>query len=178
MRRDDLERLLVGIAAGAIAARTMSEFQNLWIRASGDRHSLRRPRTDQDLMAMIAGRIARKIGVRLNRQQLRRIGLFMHYSFGSGMGAAYSVAAGKYEGITRGFGAGFASAYFAIADSLAPRQFKPSVRPHNQRIVSELYEWLAHLVYGVTLEAGRRVATLALSDLQGDDELWDERFAA
>lgn len=176
MRRDLAERLLVGVAAGVAASWAMSEFQNLWVKASNDRHSLIRPRTDEDLMGMIVGRAARAAGVVLKRRDQRRIGSLLHYASGAGLGAVYSVAAEESELITTGFGLGFASMFFAIADSLAPREYKPSVRPHNQRIVSEVYEWLAHVVYGITLEAARRATIFAVR--QGEDALWDERFPA
>ncbi len=127
---------------------------------------------------MIAGKVARAAGVPLTRRSQKHIGLLLHYSFGAALGVAYCVAAEQSELITKGFGAGFASLFFATADSLAPRKYKPSVRPHNQRVVSELYEWLAHVVYGLTLEAARRATNVALRDMQGEDALWDERFAA
>jgi hypothetical protein len=161
MRQNVLERLLTGATAGLLAAYAMTEFQKACLRAAGARTSMRlagRPRTDEEVMTRIAARVARG---RLTREQRKAVGKLLHYGFGATAGAAYAVLAGRSTWVTKGFGTGFATSEFAIGEILAPQELKPTL-PGRGKAASEIYEWLTHVVYGASLEAGRRGATKLL----------------
>ncbi|HEY3928719.1 MAG TPA: hypothetical protein VGL89_10105 [Candidatus Koribacter sp.] len=145
--------LAIGAVAGAAAAAAMSAFQGLWLKQWPTRN-LVRPRTDVEVMKMIAGRTGRKAGIRLSRGQREAVGLLLHYGFGAAAGAMYAVLAEESELVSRGFGAVFGTLFFAAGDAFAPKLVKPKV--HKSEAISQFYEWMTHVVYGVTLEAGRR----------------------
>ncbi len=154
--------LLTGAAAGIFAAWAMNEFQNAWLKVAPAAGKLQ---TDVDIMREIARRAAKATGARLSRRQLEAAGWVLHYGFGTTAGALYAVLAEKSEFVTKGFGAGFGTVFFAIGDAFAPEDLKPKV--NDSRTVSEIYEWLTHVVYGVALEAGRRGALIGLKKLPG-----------
>lgn len=156
------KELLIGATAGVFAAWTMSEFQRTWLRMAGEQKAPEprrsaRPRTDQEVMMKVAEDLLQATtGYRLSDKQKRVIGPLLHYSFGAVAGAAYGGMA-KKRLVRTAYGAGFGTVLFGILEALGPSEYKPRVPPKNQRAVSELYEWLAHLVYGVSLEGGRRL---------------------
>ena len=115
-------------------------------------------------MALVASKATKKFGYRMGRKQRRVVGPALHYGFGAMIGAAYAVAAENRDFLRKGYGAGFGSAVFAVGDALSPREFMPAVPPFDREIVSGVYEWLSHVVYGVTLETTRRGATRWLGD--------------
>lgn len=159
------ERLLTGAAAGLVGAFAMSQFQNACLRASGQNTALRlagKPRTDEEVMARIASRL---LGARLTRAQRKAAAKLMHYGFGITAGAVYALMADRSGWVTKGFGTAFATTEFSIGELLAPGELKPSLPGHG-KAVSELYEWLTHLVYGASLEAGRRGTTQLLESIR------------
>jgi hypothetical protein len=97
----------------------------------------------------------------LRQRDRHRAGVLLHYAFATAAGAAYGALAAKSELPTKGFGTAFGTVFFVVADSLAPRDLKPLV--NDSQIVSEIYEWLAHVIYGVSVEGGRRGLTALLS---------------
>ena len=157
---------LIGAGAGIVAAWAMDEFQKLWLKASpgglsvsGRGHHQRNPRTDVEVMQVIAARTSRVLaGRELTKAQRNSAALMLHYGFGATTGALYGALASKSERFAFGFGSAFGTAFFAIGYAFAPEDLKPSVPPHDEHIVSVVYECLTHVVYGVTLEAGRRGA--------------------
>lgn len=150
--------IVAGAVAGFCAAWAMSEFQNAWLHFAPAEPD-GRPRTDQEVMRIIARHAASGLGIDLTRRQVKLLGQLLHYGFGATAGAGYAMAANRSKLVSRGFGSGFGTTFFAALDSLSPRELKPYV--NDSRVVSEIYEWLTHVVYGVTLEAGRRAFTRA-----------------
>ncbi len=164
------KHLLIGAGAGIVAARARDELQKLWLKApprglniSRRGHRQKNPRTDVEVMQLIAARTSRVLARReLTKAQRNFAALLLHYGFGATTGALCGALAGKSELFTSGFGSAFGTAFFAIGYAFAPEDLKPSVPPHDEHIVSVIYEWLTHVVYGVTLEAGRRGAEAML----------------
>lgn len=156
--------VLIGAGAGIIAAWAMDEFQKLWLKTSpkglsvgGRDHHQRIPRTDVEVMQVIAARTSRAVtGRELTKTQRDLAARLLHYGFGASTGALYGALANRSELFSAGFGSAFGTAFFAIGYAFAPEDLKPSVPPHDEHMVSVVYEWLTHVVYGLTLEAGRR----------------------
>jgi uncharacterized membrane protein YagU involved in acid resistance len=156
------KHLVAGATAGICAAWAMNEFQKTWLKVAPS--GAGKLKTDIDVMQEVARRVARTIGDhRLSKPQRQAAALLLHYGFGATTGALYAVLATQSNLVRKGYGAAFGSAFFAIGDALAPSDLKPLV--NDSRFVSWIYEWLTHVVYGVTLEAGRRGALLAIDRL-------------
>jgi hypothetical protein len=150
-------QVLAGALAGLGAAWAMSRFQISWVNLSGTRRK-RRPRTDEEVMEVLVGRVNQAAGApALRKRDRERAGVLLHYAFGIGAGALYGALSAESELTTKGFGTAFGSLFFAIGDVLAPRELKPLV--NDSQLVSEIYEWLTHVIYGISLEGGRRGIT-------------------
>ena len=153
-------QVLAGAVAGLGAAWAMSAFQKIWVSRSGTRRR-QRPRTDEEVMEEVVRRVNFAASAPLLRKRdLRRAGVLLHYAFGIGAGALYGVLAERSKYVRKGFGTAFGTVFFAMGDALAPRELKPLV--NDNQFVSEVYEWLTHVVYGASLEAGRRGMTAIL----------------
>lgn len=86
-------------------------------------------------------------------------GWLFHHAFGAVVGALYGAAAAKYPALTSGFGIPFgATVWLTAAEAGMPMMglAKAPVSYPPERHVGSL---LSHLVYGVTVEATRKVAS-------------------
>jgi putative membrane protein len=84
-------------------------------------------------------------------------GPIVHYAFGAVMGGIYGGLA-EYSSVVRsGFGTSFASALFAGADLVAVPALKLSGSSEGEPKAALVTPYAAHLVYGVTTEAVRRL---------------------
>lgn len=150
--------IIVGASVGFLGAWAMSEFQQNWVRASGTRRR-RRPRTDEEVMQEVVRRVMKAAGGQcLGRKDLVRAGRLLHYGLGISTGILYTVLARRSKLVSKGFGSAFGTVMYAVLDPPAPEYLRPLV--NDNEIVSRLYEWFTHVIYGVTLETGRRGAML------------------
>jgi uncharacterized membrane protein YagU involved in acid resistance len=95
-------------------------------------------------------------GRHLSRQGKEVGGPIVHYAFGALMGACYGALAESTPAVTSGAGAAFGSALFTGADLVAVPALKLSGSGESS-IASLATPFAAHLVYGMTTEAVRRV---------------------
>lgn len=86
--------------------------------------------------------------------------MILHYGFGTATGALYGALALHEEPVTAGFGGAFGGIFFIVGYVLAPEDLKPYV--NNSQRVSEIYEWLTHVIYGVSMEGTRRAVSALL----------------
>jgi putative membrane protein len=168
--------VLAGMAGGLVASWTMDEFQALWSKAAQRLQENGRQRQQQgqgesqpeaeaeDATMKAADKLSRNLlGYPLSIEAKKKAGPILHYAFGAAMGAVYGVASELFpEAATRGFGTGFGAALFAIADELAIPALGLSGKRKNFPLSSHVYGLASHLVYGVTAEGVRRIATAAL----------------
>jgi hypothetical protein len=165
--------LVAGAAAGFVGTIAMTQFQNAWRKMSekgpsGDSKgggsgelSRRDQHSKQNETATMkaAGKLARLAGQELTREQRGTASPFIHYGFGTAMGALYGVATEATPRSVRRqrfpfLGGIFGSAVFLGADEIAVPAAglsQSSTSPSRH-----LYSWLSHLVYGVTAEFVRR----------------------
>ena len=151
--------VVIGAVAGLAAAGAMSGFQALWLKQRPSRNMFR-PRTDVEVMKLVAGRAGRSVGLRLSRKEREFAALLLHYGFGAVVGAMYVTLVEQRKVAGVGRGAVFGTAFYVAGDTFSPRSLKPKVE--NSETISRIYEWMTHVVYGVTLEAGRRGAKALL----------------
>ena len=158
--------LVAGAAGGLAATIVMSQFQNAWSRAS---KALEKNKNSQqaddeqaeDATMKAAGKLAKAAGHELSLSEERKVGPFIHYGFGTAMGAVYGVA---HEFAPRGLkglqpvlnGSGYGTALFVGADEVAVPAFGLSPPATEAPLGAHLYGWASHIIYGVTLEMVRK----------------------
>ncbi len=96
-------------------------------------------------------------GEHLSYEGKQRGGAIVHYAFGGVMGGVYGGLAEYSSTVRSGFGTSFASALFAGADLVAVPVLKLSGSPEGEPRAALVTPYAAHLVYGVTTEAVRRL---------------------
>jgi putative membrane protein len=88
--------VVAGSAAGLAGTVAMTEFQNLWNKASEKlRHNGSAQSSsgngsgqeDEDATMKAADRVAEAAGYHLSKEQKKKAGQVVHYTFGTGMGA-------------------------------------------------------------------------------------------
>ena len=84
-------------------------------------------------------------------------GLKVHYAFGALLGGFYGVVAGRWSGITVGFGSGFSLFIDLLFDEALVPTLKLSAPDDEYPASSHAYGIISHLVFGVALEGGRRL---------------------
>ena len=113
----------------------------------------------EDATMKTAGKLARAAGTELTREQRGAASPFIHYGFGTAMGALWGVAMETSPRAIRRqrsplFGSVFGSALFLGADEVAVPALGLAGAPEKPS--SHLYAWASHLVYGLTAEFVRR----------------------
>ena len=162
--------LLAGAAGGLVGTIAMTQFQKAWQKTSEKRRfgdiglegSSARPKGSEHsetATVKAAGKPTRVAGRELTREERGQASPWVHYGFGTAMGALYGMA---METSPRGvrsqhipfFGSLFGSALFLGADEMAvPAQGLSSAAESPS---SHLYGWASHMVYGLTAEFVRR----------------------
>ncbi|HWF92863.1 MAG TPA: DUF1440 domain-containing protein [Terriglobales bacterium] len=171
-KSDTGKALLVGLGSGLVAAWVMNRFQSAFSKVSRiakedePKHSAAQSNIDagesEDATMKAANRIIRRVLRReLSKEDKKKAGPIVHYAFGAGMGALYSLAAKANPKVTRGFGTAFGAVLFAAADELSVPALGLSKGPKDYPLSSHASALAAHLVYGATTEGIRR-ASLAI----------------
>jgi putative membrane protein len=165
---------LAGAAAGLAGTIAMTQFQNLWSKASeklshnGNQSSSSEQSEPEkeDATMKAAGKLAELAKRRLSRDEKKIAGPIVHYAFGAGMGALYGafVEIGPRDLRRHDLlsGLGFGSVLFAGADEVAVPALGLSGNHGDSPKSSHLYALASHMVYGVTAGAVRKVVREAL----------------
>lgn len=171
---DRLKGTVAGIVGGLVGTYAMSEFQGLWSRvvdgyesdSAGGRHDARdwQERSEDDNANEAAAQtIARyTVGRSLDRDELAVAAPAVHYAFGSAVAALYGAAAEATPAVRAGGGAVLGVALWAAADEVAMPLLGLSGPPTDREAELHLQAFAAHVVYGVTTEAVRRIVRRAL----------------
>jgi len=99
---------------------------------------------------------------RLTKEARATAGPIVHYAFGSGVGAAYGALAELAPHATAVWGLPFGAALWFGADEVAVPALGLSGPPREYPPAIHLSALAAHLVYGFTTDAVRRLLRLAL----------------
>lgn len=167
--------VLAGVIGGFIGTVMMTQFQNVWSKASEalqsrtstqegqGKQKQQGEQEDEDATMKAAGKIAHVAGRQLSREQKKNLGPVVHYMFGTLQGALYGgvieltrTRGGLLPALT--FGAGL----FVVADEIAVPALGLSGKPTESPLSSHLYGLAAHLVYGLSTEVARRGLRAAL----------------
>jgi putative membrane protein len=162
--------LLAGAVGGLVGTIVMTQFQNGWqkvaekrqfgdIRNQETRSRARTSEEKEDTTMKAAGKLAKATGRQLTHEQRKQASPWIHYGFGTAMGALYGMAMETSPHGVRAqripfCGSLFGSALFLGADEMAVPALglaEASASPS-----SHLYGWASHMVYGLTAEFVRR----------------------
>ena len=161
-----LKGLMAGALAGMAASWVMERFQEQWLIREGNAGETPgnmgalgvEPATMKAADAVAENLTGRPVPV----PQRELAGEAMHYATGAGVGAVYGVLAEIVPRPSLALGAGYGvAAALGLDETLVPalglsrpaRQVPPSQHAYNVA---------SHIVYGVTLEAARRILRLLL----------------
>ncbi|MEG9438949.1 DUF1440 domain-containing protein [Edaphobacter sp. HDX4] len=167
--------VVTGIAAGIAATLIMDQFQKL--SSAGQKATEKQLRMaqheseeeierDQQQKEQTAAqqegsteKVARKVataaGKDLQREDKKKAGQAVHYAFGTLMGAVYGVSAELIPEVTTGGGTAYGTLLFLAADEVAVPAFQLSPPPTETPATDHLQHWVAHVVYGGSLELVR-----------------------
>lgn len=154
-----LREIIIGAAAGVGAAYVMEQFQSLWTRY-GDRVGLPTPAQSDEEPATerAANRLAvAASGEGLPSDQRKLGGEAVHYATGAALGAAYGVVASSVRGSTLGSGLPFGLATWYLMDQKLVPELRLGPPPAQTDRNTQVYALVAHLVFGFTADALRRV---------------------
>ncbi len=175
MRKQELWKgLVAGTAAGLVGTLAMTQFQNLWskasekLKANGNQQSSSNgsAQESEDATMKVAGNAAEATGHHLSHEEKKKAGLFVHYGFGTGMGTLYGtiVELGPRELRRHALlsGIGFGGMLFAGADEIATPALGLSGKPSETPASSHAYALASHIVYGLTAGAVCKAVRAAL----------------
>ena len=154
--------LIVGAISGLVGTVVMTQFQNVWNKISED---MQKPRSEHDSKAKkeqredstmkVAGKISEEIGHPLSREERKKAGPWVHYAFGTSVGAIFGVAREIQPDSVRGItpvvaGAAYGTTVFIAAHEVAVPALKLSSNPLKEPIRDQIAEFVSHLVYGIS----------------------------
>lgn len=160
-RRRPLTGLLIGTISGLAATVLMTQFQNIWNRISERIHE---PTTEaeskmaqeqkEDSTMKMAGKISEKIGHPLSLEGRKKAGPWVHYGFGTSVGAVFGLAAEVERDSVRRInpalaGVAYGAVVFLAAHEIAVPALELSSNPLKQPIPDQIAEFLSHLIYGI-----------------------------
>lgn len=161
-RQDRVYRgLIAGAVGGLTASWIMPRFQLVLSHALGYAD----PHTGQGEDATV--KTAQKISSRLLQHELsaeekKVAGPLVHYAYGTTIGALYGGLGQRLEAATSGFGSVYGASAWALGDAIAVPALGLGKKPSEIPLSQHLQFLAAHLVYGISLEAVRRLALKAV----------------
>ena len=144
---------MFGAAAGLAASWMMSEFDGAWKAASGEGQDGQEPNTVKAGDAVAEA----TVGKQVPGEYRKPAGTAVHYSFGAFLGAVYGVAVELRPVISAGFGTAYGAAVSLVADEIAMPALGFTPPASKVTAMTHLRGFVSHLVFGVTLEAVRKV---------------------
>ena len=171
--------IVTGIAAGIIATLVMDQFQKLtvsgqkalekqkklaqhespWQIAHEQAQKEQQEAEQEDSTEIVARKIAEATGTTLLKQDKKKAGRVVHFTFGTLMGIVYSVSAELLPEATTGAGTVFGTLLFLGAHEIAVPALHLSSTPTETPAADHLQHWASHVVYGGTLELVRGLLT-------------------
>jgi hypothetical protein len=172
-----MRRLVIGLCAGVVAGFVMNQFSRAATHLTGGREGdaaapgsdrvgrgAQPPQAEGDAgqdAAVRVGTAAYELvtGARPSRRDEPRLGTAAHYVFSASLGVAYALLRERVPAITAGRGALFGAAVWVIADEGVIPALGLSRGPRELGRAVLLYGLAAHLVYGLSLDAGHDMMT-------------------
>ena len=149
---------MIGAAAGLAASWTMSKFDGAWKAATGEAESEDEPNTVKAADAVATATLGKPVP----NDYREPTGRAVHYGFGTFLGAIYGVAVELRPATSAGFGTAYSAAVSLVADETALPALGFSPPASEVAAPTHLRGFVSHLVFGVSLEAVRRLLTRSL----------------
>ena len=160
-----LRGVVTGVAAGITATLIMDQFQKLTTadqkavekqtRLAQGESPWRITLEQEDSTEIVARKIAEATGKPLTKEEKKKAGRAVHYTFGTLMGVVYGVSAEILPEVTTGAGTAFGTLLFLGAHEIAVPAFQLAPSPAETPATDHLQHWAAHVVYGGSLELVR-----------------------
>lgn len=103
----------------------------------------------------VARKMAEATGKSLSKENRKKAGDVVHYTFGTLMGVVYGISAELLPESTTGGGTAFGTLLFVGADEVAVPALRLAPAPTVTPGFDHLQHWAAHVVYGGSLELFR-----------------------
>lgn len=169
--------IVTGIAAGVAATLVMDQFLKLstagqraiekqkkladnespWQIAHEQAQKEQEQAEQEGSTEIVARKLAKAAGTSLPKENKKKAGDAVHYTFGTLMGVVYAVSAELLPEVTTGAGTAYGTVLFLAADEVAVPAFQLSPSPTDTPASDHLQHWAAHVVYGGTLELVRNL---------------------
>lgn len=154
--------LIAGSIGGLAASWVMTQFQALLSKALTGQSN---PHEGQGEDATV--KTAKKLSCavadhELTDEEKKKAGPFVHYAYGTGIGALYGGMVQRFEPAKSGFGSAYGAAAWALGDEVAVPAFGLGKKPTEAPVSQQFQMLAAHLVYGMTLEGVRRLTLKVL----------------
>jgi len=151
----------IGAVSGLAASFIMSEFQSGWSAVrkklqpqdQGSSDGGEEPSTEKAADRMAQATSGRPVA----GQDKGAAGQAVHYGFGTLLGAIYGTASTAAPAIRAGFGMPFGAAVWAGGDETLLPATGLAKRPDETPLSTHAYALISHLVFGASLEGGRRL---------------------
>jgi putative membrane protein len=155
--------VVAGLAGGIVAAWTMNEFQAALSKLTRGNGRSSPPQGD-DATVKAASALSESIADHTLSEDEKRIGgPIIHYVFGTAMGALYGAVVEVAPAAKRAWGLPFGAALWLGADEIAVPATGLSGPPTDSPVSTHASALAAHLVYGATADAVRRLVRAALT---------------
>lgn len=151
---------IAGAVAGLVASWVMSTFHDAWKAASAEDQTGDDPNTVKAADA-IAGATT---GAPVSKEHRETAGTAVHYGFGALLGAAYGIAVELFPATRTGFGTAYGLAVSLFADEMAMPALGFSPPAAQVPVPAHARGFVSHLVFGVALEASRRLLMAGVKD--------------
>ena len=148
-----IEGAMLGAAAGLAASWIMSEFHGAWKAASGEGQDTEEPNTVKAADAVAETTLGEPVPDKYRQPA----GTAVHYGFGAFLGALYGAAVELRPATSAGFGTAYGAAVSLVADEMAMPLLGFSPPAAEVSASTHLRGFVSHLVFGVALEAARRL---------------------
>jgi hypothetical protein len=147
--------LLLGAACGLIASAIMEGYQLLAAKPFGQTGG-----GEASTEKAADGVEAALTGHRVPKRRRAAAGRLVHYATGLVLGMVYVVVAALKPDVTILFGVGYGIAVSIALDYVAVPVLGLGAPPWKTPIGTHLYGLSAHIIFGVSLEAARRIGFL------------------
>ncbi len=155
-----VEGAMLGAAAGLAASWVMSEFHGAWKASSGEVEDGEEPNTVKAADAVAEATVGEPVPNRYREPT----GTAVHYAFGAFLGAIYGAAVELRPATKAGLGTAYGAAVSLVADEMAMPALGFSPPAPDVPASTHLRGFVSHLVFGVSLEAVRRLLVVSIRE--------------
>ena len=156
--------LFIGAISGLAGTILMTEFQNVWNKVSEETENPKpkgekrvkpeKKEEKEDSTMKAAGKISEEIGHPLSRKDRKKAGPWVHYAFGTSIGAVFGLTTEMGPDSLRAInpvlaGTAYGIAVFLAAHEVAVPAQKLSSNPLKEPVSNQIAEFASHLIYGV-----------------------------